>query len=701
MDTYSLFVTNLTNGCMASDQVTVAIDTLSPVADAGAGGIITCTTQDILLDGNGSTFSGNATFSWTDESNVQIGTGLTQSVNAPGTYYFTIFYPDNGCEDVGSVDVLENTTLPVADAGEDIELNCYTPTASLDGSNSSSGTNIIFEWQDQALQPVGNNTNLPVNAPQVYTFIVTDTENGCMASDMVEVTENFVMPVADAGADLVLDCQNLDAQLSGNATSVGPTISYQWTDGTGQVIGTGISQFVDQAGTFDFIVFDNENGCADTSMVVVTIDQDYPVAAGVVNEILTCVQLTATLDATGTSVGGEFSYNWSSISGGVITPGPDNLTPYVGAPGVYQMTVTNSNNNCASTVMFEVFQDIEPPVANAGQGFELNCHAPISNLNGSLSIPVGVLEYQWSSSNGQFESATDIPQPSISFPGNYLLTVVNTQNGCTDTDQVTITSNFITGMEVETVDPLCFDETGTLVVQQVSGGVPPFQYSINGGTTFSQSNVFSNIPAGQYDVVVIDANDCELEATALIVAPDEILLTLDADATILLGDHFQLFALTNLPLTQIDTILWSPADFLSCTGCLSPFATPLESIEYTVEVIDTNGCNALATQAIFVDRRSNVFIPNVFSPNGDGNNDVFLIFSDLKSVASVHSFQIYNRWGEAVFQAFDFPTNDPAYGWDGIFRGKPMNPAVFVWYAEVEFIDGRVELFKGDVALVR
>lgn len=701
VDTYSLFVTNLTNGCMASDQVTVAIDTLSPVADAGTGGIITCTTQDILLDGNGSTFSGNATFSWTDENNNEIGTALTQNVSSPGMYFLTVFHPDNGCEDVESVTVLENTTLPVANAGEDVELNCYSPSTTLDGGNSSSGANITYAWQDASSQTIGNTTTLMVSAAEAYTFIVTDTDNGCTASDLVEVSENFAVPVADAGADWVLDCQTTDVLLGGSGTSVGPTISYQWTNGAGEVIGSDMDQFTDEAGTFALMVFDNANGCADTTMVVVTIDQDYPVVAGAVNEILTCVQLTATLDATGTSVGNEFSYNWSSISGGVIVPGPDNLTPYVGTPGTYQMTVTNNDNQCATTVMFEVFQDITPPVANAGQGFELNCHAPISNLNGSLSIPAGVLEYQWSSANGQFESATDIPQPTISFPGNYLLTVVNTQNGCTDTDQVIITSNFITGMEVETVDPLCFDETGTLVVQQVSGGIPPFQYSINGGATFGPSNVFPNIPAGQYDVVVMDANDCELEATALIVAPDEILLTLDADATILLGDHFQLFALTNLPLTQIDTILWSPADFLSCTGCLSPLATPFESIEYTVEVIDTNGCNALATQAIFVDRRSNVFIPNVFSPNGDGNNDVFMIFSDLKSVASVHSFQIYNRWGEAVFEAFDFPTNNPAYGWDGIFRGKPMNPAVFVWYAAVEFIDGRVELFKGDVTLMR
>ncbi|HQU60334.1 MAG TPA: gliding motility-associated C-terminal domain-containing protein, partial [Saprospiraceae bacterium] len=104
---------------------------------------------------------------------------------------------------------------------------------------------------------------------------------------------------------------------------------------------------------------------------------------------------------------------------------------------------------------------------------------------------------------------------------------------------------------------------------------------------------------------------------------------------------------------------------------------------------------------VYVDKRPNIFIPNAFSPNGDGANDVFLIFARSGSVAQVRSFYIFNRWGEQVFQAFGFPPNDPRYGWDGIFRGEPMNPAVFSYFAEIEFVDGSVELFKGDVQLVK
>jgi gliding motility-associated-like protein len=96
-----------------------------------------------------------------------------------------------------------------------------------------------------------------------------------------------------------------------------------------------------------------------------------------------------------------------------------------------------------------------------------------------------------------------------------------------------------------------------------------------------------------------------------------------------------------------------------------------------------------------------VYIPNIFSPNGDGENDEFTIFADQKAVVNIHYLQVYSRWGELLWERHDFPPNDVSLGWDGTFQGLPMNPAVFVYQAELEFIDGRKELFKGDVTLER
>ncbi|MFT6321907.1 MAG: gliding motility-associated-like protein, partial [Granulosicoccus sp.] len=95
-----------------------------------------------------------------------------------------------------------------------------------------------------------------------------------------------------------------------------------------------------------------------------------------------------------------------------------------------------------------------------------------------------------------------------------------------------------------------------------------------------------------------------------------------------------------------------------------------------------------------------IYIPNVFTPNGDGENDIFMIYAgDLSQIKQVNTFMIYDRWGETIFRAADFEPMDPQNGWDGTFKGETLNPQVFVYWAEIEFIDGLKVMYKGDVTL--
>ncbi len=114
----------------------------------------------------------------------------------------------------------------------------------------------------------------------------------------------------------------------------------------------------------------------------------------------------------------------------------------------------------------------------------------------------------------------------------------------------------------------------------------------------------------------------------------------------------------------------------------------------------SNGCTDSDDLMLFVKKDRPVYIPNAYSPNADGINDVFMIFAGPQ-VAQVKSFLIFDRWGETMFQFRDFQPNDPDFGWDGTYRDEPMNAAVFTWFAEIEFVDGKVELYEGDVTLVR
>jgi gliding motility-associated-like protein len=113
------------------------------------------------------------------------------------------------------------------------------------------------------------------------------------------------------------------------------------------------------------------------------------------------------------------------------------------------------------------------------------------------------------------------------------------------------------------------------------------------------------------------------------------------------------------------------------------------------------GCSDEALIQILVDKRFDIYVPNIFSPDGDGKNDVFMIFADLKMVKNIKSFQIFSRWGERVFEFANFLPNNQAMGWNGRHDGKDLNPGVFAWYAVIELVDGEEVLLEGDVTLKR
>ena len=179
-------------------------------------------------------------------------------------------------------------------------------------------------------------------------------------------------------------------------------------------------------------------------------------------------------------------------------------------------------------------------------------------------------------------------------------------------------------------------------------------------------------------------------------------MTVDPQVAVQLGESYQVDATVNVPTSEISQITWTPPIWLSCDTCLSTsIDTPLHSQLYHILVVTTAGCRDDAPLLLRVNKQVNVYIPNIFSPNDDGENDGFTVFADTRGVKQIKTFQIYDRWGEQVFVRENFQPNDPTLGWDGRYRGQDMNPAVFVYYAVVEFIDGQEVLFKGDVTVKR
>jgi gliding motility-associated-like protein len=149
-----------------------------------------------------------------------------------------------------------------------------------------------------------------------------------------------------------------------------------------------------------------------------------------------------------------------------------------------------------------------------------------------------------------------------------------------------------------------------------------------------------------------------------------------------------------------NTYQWSPADSLSCITCPTLTVRPTEQTTYRVTVTSPDSCTATDEVVVFVDRRRKVYVPNAFSPNADGTNDLLIVYPG-QAVRTLKKFAVYDRWGGLRFQVTDVDLAQlTSTGWDGQTDGKPAVGGVYVWQAEVEFIDGGVEIFRGSVALI-
>ncbi|MBK7409456.1 MAG: gliding motility-associated C-terminal domain-containing protein [Saprospirales bacterium] len=206
-------------------------------------------------------------------------------------------------------------------------------------------------------------------------------------------------------------------------------------------------------------------------------------------------------------------------------------------------------------------------------------------------------------------------------------------------------------------------------------------------------------------VTIFDYEGCSVDTVLFIQEPPPIVLVYPDVIVVELGDSIQLQPLVvDPPFVLFDSIVWTPDTYLRFEGdSLLPWVIPVESTLYEIQAFDINGCLALASVLVDVDKNRNVFLPNIFTPNNDGINDYFQLYTG-NGVSMIRSLRIFDRWGELVFEKLNIPASpypDPSNGWDGTFRGRPGNPGVYVYTAEVEFQDGQLLLYRGDVTILR
>ncbi len=283
--------------------------------------------------------------------------------------------------------------------------------------------------------------------------------------------------------------------------------------------------------------------------------------------------------------------------------------------------------------------------------------------------------------------------------GTYSITLTDV-NDCYSVDSIELRAAEEFQMELTITHPACFDDQTGGIIVTANGGVAPFTYRLNQGA-YEAEGVFDGLGPGLYELSIRDANGCEVHEAVLIQSPEQLSVSLGEDQEVVPGDSILLEVITNVPYDSLKAINWKGLQNPDCTDCPRVYDRPLVSTTYSVTITDRAGCMASDEMRVDVVHNRNIYVPNAFSPNGDGINDYFTIYADDRQVKSIQSLQIFSRYGDRVFHRTEFAPNQPELGWDGYFRGELMNPAVFVWTAEVEFLDGELLFLTGDVVLVR
>lgn len=229
-------------------------------------------------------------------------------------------------------------------------------------------------------------------------------------------------------------------------------------------------------------------------------------------------------------------------------------------------------------------------------------------------------------------------------------------------------------------------------------GKPPYTYTIE-GIGSNSSGEFSDLKAGSYTYILTDDNSCSNRGSFQITEPEALTVEIHPKYSIIeAGEEVVLKGTSNYPNS---TFQWWPSDYLSCDTCETTISKPEKNIEYTLRVtISEQGvlCSAETKGEIFIN--SPIFIPNSITPNGDGINDTFGIYSaELKHLNSF-SMMIFNRWGEKVFES-----SDKYSSWDGTYRGESVEEGVYGYQIDLDIIlsDGTRKTYRytGMITLLR
>lgn len=403
---YTLIVTDTVNGCSTTVQVLVSVDTLSPLADAGADAIWNCASRVLLLDGANSQGTHALNYTWsTSDGRFSGRTDQPQAnVTSPGSYLLTVRDVRTGCYAIDSIAVIADTIYPVVRIALPDTLNCKVTSLVLDGSASGSGTRIRYEWTSSNGQLSGN-TMLPVATAirgGTYSLLMVDTINFCRDSASVLVVEDLRAPLFSIAGTTTLNCSGNPVELSAGLNSARGGESFTWSTRLGLISGrtdsTGILGV--RRGWYMVTVLDPHNGCTSTDSIFVDQINDLGVElVGGAN--LTCLVRKIALSGMVLGGSGAELLTWTTRGGNIIG---NAATAQIEAdrPGWYYFSAQQAGNGCEAIDSIEILENTNVPASLHARLHQANCPGDLWVLEiDSITGGEAPLRYVWNGKDFQ------------------------------------------------------------------------------------------------------------------------------------------------------------------------------------------------------------------------------------------------------------------------------------------------------------
>jgi gliding motility-associated-like protein len=674
-NTYTITVTDI-NNCTATsllqinEPTAITIDTIL-IQDE------TCTNTgnaSIVITCSGGTGILNYTLQPTNITNT---TG--SFLNLSGNTYTVLVTDANGCSYTTLANV--NNPLPIVySSATSTNVLCNGGSTGTLTLSATGGTGLVYTY---TLMPgaVSNTSGQFLNLPiGNYTITASDV-NLCTTTTILTITE----PPALVGTFISktdITCYNanngeLSVSASGGSTPYIYTLQPSLTSNS-----TGIFNGL-SANTYSVLITDS-NLCTTLVPGIQIVNPPLLTYTQVTHTDITCYGgNTGSISASATGGLGTLNYTISPLNGLQNTPGQfTNLSA-----GVYTVMVTDGNN-CTATTLVSILQNPQIKID------EITYIEPIcwGEANGKINIVasggVGALSYQLNIGGPQ---ATGYYTNLLA--GGYSITIRDSLGCLIDTMYVLTQPEPVYFKELDVLPVYCIGASNGKIIVKGSGGRGGYKYYLSPGLYINTTGIFSGLHEGIYTMTIKDSAGCHF------------------DSTIVIGPPLNPFGITtthkNLGCYGTGVEGWAevvtsggepPYTYLWSTSPVQ-YGVRAENLYfgyYFVEVTDGSGC--VAKDTVYIEPGpccEEVFVPNAFSPNGDGNNDIFRVTSSAG--IELIQFDVYDRWGNRVWS-----TNDFRSGWDGTYKGKTESMDTYFYVFRYKCLtDGENYIKKGDIMLMR